>query len=49
MNNDSLPVNIHLNAKAFEMSANPIHTAKDVCDKLISSEVSFDKFFRPNV
>ncbi|XP_046911606.2 LOW QUALITY PROTEIN: glutamate [NMDA] receptor subunit 1 [Dermatophagoides farinae] len=37
--NESLPDGMRLLPKAFEMSQNPIHTARDVCDKLISSEV----------
>ncbi|KPM08548.1 glutamate NMDA receptor subunit 1-like protein [Sarcoptes scabiei] len=30
---------LQLSAKSFEMSPNPIHTAKDVCDKVITSQV----------
>ncbi|OTF83411.1 hypothetical protein BLA29_002947 [Euroglyphus maynei] len=37
--NKSLPNDLELRSKAFEMSQNPIHTARDVCDELISSEV----------
>uniref|UniRef100_A0A6P6Y478 Glutamate [NMDA] receptor subunit 1-like n=1 Tax=Dermatophagoides pteronyssinus TaxID=6956 RepID=A0A6P6Y478_DERPT len=39
VSNKSLPDGLQLRPKAFEMSQNPIHTARDVCDKLILSEV----------
>ncbi|KAJ6222112.1 hypothetical protein RDWZM_000657 [Blomia tropicalis] len=37
--NNSLSPNITLHPTAFEMSFNPVHTAQDVCDKLISKAV----------